>query len=297
MSETAIEVHGLRKRYGDDEALSGVDLTVPRGEIIALLGPNGAGKSTLVEILEGFRHRDGGTARVLGEDPGTAGRHWRSRVGVVWQGETMVPRLPVSDVIRHFAGYYPRPLDPDSVVELVGLGEKTGAGTSSLSGGQRRRLDVALGIVGDPELLFLDEPTTGFDPRARRDFWSLVDDLAEGGTTIVLITHYLEEAEALADRVCVIARGEVRALGAPSELGGHSSAQATVSWTADGRRHRTRTEEPTRVVGELATLFSGEIPDLSVHRPTLEEVYLRLIGEDAPGDGHDGHHIEREVLA
>ncbi|NYH53787.1 MULTISPECIES: ABC transporter ATP-binding protein [Nocardiopsis] len=283
MSETAIEAVGLRKRYGDDEAVAGVDLAVPRGEVLCLLGPNGAGKSTTVEILGGFRLRDGGTARVLGEDPGTAGRRWRSRLGVVWQGEALVPRLTVRAVVRHFAGYYPQPRDPDAVVEMVGLGERARARVTSLSGGQRRRLDVALGIVGRPELLFLDEPTTGFDPRARRDFWSLVGGLARGGTTVVLTTHHLEEAEALADRVCVIARGRVRALGSPSTLGGRASARATVGWTADGRRREVRTDEPTRLVGELTTLFSGEIPELSVHRPTLEEVYLDLIG-----DGHGG---------
>ncbi|WP_150244958.1 ABC transporter ATP-binding protein [Nocardiopsis quinghaiensis] len=280
MSETAIEVRGLRKKYGDDEAVAGVDLTVRRGEVFSFLGPNGAGKSTTVEILAGFRRRDGGTARVLDQDPGTAGRRWRARIGVVWQRETLVPQLTVRAVVRHFAGYYPDPRDPDATVELVGLGEKAGARVTSLSGGQRRRLDVALGIVGGPELLFLDEPTTGFDPRARRDFWSLIGDLAEDGTTVVLTTHYLEEAEALADRVCVIARGRIRAEGAPATLGGRATARATVSWTDGGRRRETRTEEPTRLVGELATLFSGEVPGLSVHRPTLEEVYLDLIGDD-----------------
>ncbi|MFD6952015.1 ABC transporter [Nocardiopsis sp. TSRI0078] len=303
MSETAIEVAGLRKRYGDDEAVAGVDLTVARGEVLSLLGPNGAGKATTVEILEGFRHRDGGTVRVLGEDPGTAGRRWRSRIGVVWQCEALTPRLTVRAVVRHFAGYYPRPRDPDAVVGMVGLGERAGARVASLSGGQRRRLDVALGIVGRPELLFLDEPTTGFDPRARRDFWSLVGGLARGGATVVLTTHHLEEAEALADRVCVLARGRVRALGTPSTLGGRASARATVGWSADGRRREVRTDEPTRLVGELATLFSGEVPELSVHRPTLEEVYLDLIGEagrergggpglpDAPGGRRAGTEV------
>ncbi|WP_017570771.1 ABC transporter ATP-binding protein [Nocardiopsis halotolerans] len=285
MSETAIEVHDLRKRYGGNEAVAGIDLSVPRGEVFALLGPNGAGKSTTVEILEGFRRRDDGTVRVLGADPGTAGRRWRSRVGVVWQGETMLPQLTVREVVRHFAGYHPLPHDPDTVIDLVGLGGRARARVTSLSGGQRRRLDVALGIVGGPELLFLDEPTTGFDPRARRDFWEMVGGLSRGGTTIVLTTHYLEEAEALADRVCVIARGRVRAQGSPSTLGGRASARATVSWTDGGERRETRTDEPTRVVGELATLFSGEVPELSVHRPTLEEVYLDLISDEGDGGG------------
>ncbi|GHC94221.1 ABC transporter [Nocardiopsis terrae] len=277
MSETVIEAEGLKKKYGDTEAVAGIDLSIARGEIFSFLGPNGAGKSTTVEILEGFRNRDGGSARVLGEDPGRAGREWRSRVGIVWQQETMVPKLAVRDVVRHFAGYYPLPHDPDAVIELVGLGHKAEDLAESLSGGQRRRLDVALGIVGQPELLFLDEPTTGFDPRARREFWGLIRDLAARGTTIVLTTHYLEEAEELADRVCVIARGRVRAVDTPAALGGRASAQATVGWLEDGERREVLTDEPTRVVSELAGRFTGEVPELSVHRPTLEEIYLGMV--------------------
>ncbi|MFD3684965.1 ABC transporter ATP-binding protein [Nocardiopsis sp. NPDC058631] len=288
MNDTAIEVRGLTKRYGEDRAVAGIDLTVHRSEVFSFLGPNGAGKSTAVEILEGFRRRDGGTALVLGEDPGTAGRGWRARLGIVWQRETLVPALPVRDLVRHFAGYYPESHDSDEVVERVGLSEKARAMPASLSGGQRRRLDVALGIVGRPELLFLDEPTTGFDPRARRDFWSLIRELADGGTTIVLTTHYLEEAEELADRVCVIARGRVRALGRPATLGGRASARATVGWTVEGRRREAVTDEPARVVGELAALFGGEVPELSVHRPTLEETYLELIRDDDGADTAEG---------
>ncbi len=280
MSEAVIEVSDLRKKYGDVEAVAGIDLSIERGEIFSFLGPNGAGKSTAVEILEGFRHRDGGTARVLGEDPGKAGREWRSRVGIVWQKETMVPKLPVRDVVRHFAGYYPLAQDPDEVIERVGLAPKAKNLAESLSGGQRRRLDVALGIVGQPELLFLDEPTTGFDPKARREFWSLIRDLADGGTTVVLTTHYLEEAEALADRVCVIARGRIRAVDTPAALDGRASAEATVAWLEDGQRRETRTNEPTRAVSELAERFAGEVPELSVHRPTLEETYLGMIQDD-----------------
>ncbi|RKS10551.1 ABC-2 type transport system ATP-binding protein [Nocardiopsis sp. Huas11] len=289
MSDTAIEAVGLHKSYGATKAVAGIDLSVPRGEVFALLGPNGAGKSTAVEILEGFRRRDRGTVRVLGEDPGTAGRSWRARVGIVWQRETLVPQLSVRAVVRHFAGYYPAPEDPDEVIARVGLAEKAGARAESLSGGQQRRLDVALGIVGRPELLFLDEPTTGFDPRARRDFWDLVRGLADGGTTIVLTTHYLEEAEALADRVCVLAGGRVRALDTPSALGGRASARATVGWWQEGRRRTVETHEPTRVVGELMSAFGGEVPELTVRRPTLEEVYLGLIGSDAAAspDGMD----------
>ncbi|MGW8434268.1 ABC transporter ATP-binding protein [Nocardiopsis sp. NPDC055879] len=280
MSDTVIEVTDLCKRYGDTEAVAGVDLDIERGEIFALLGPNGAGKSTTVEILEGFRGRDGGEVRVLGEDPGLAGRAWRSRVGVVWQKETLVPKLPVRDVVRHFAAYYPLADDPDEVIERVGLAHKSRELAESLSGGQLRRLDVALGIVGRPELLFLDEPTTGFDPRARREFWGLIRALAAGGTTIVLTTHYLEEAEALADRVCVMARGRVRAIDTPAALDGRASRQATVHWREEGERREVRTDEPTRVVAGLAGRFVGEIPELSVRRPTLEEVYLGMIKDD-----------------
>ncbi|WP_017580880.1 ABC transporter ATP-binding protein [Nocardiopsis valliformis] len=280
MSDTVIEVNGLRKKYGDTEAVAGIDLSIRRGEIFSFLGPNGAGKTTAVEILEGFRHRDGGSARVLGEDPGKAGRAWRSRVGIVWQKETQVPKLPVRDVVRHFAGYYPLAHDPDEVVERVGLAPKAKELAESLSGGQRRRLDVALGMIGRPELLFLDEPTTGFDPKARREFWGLIRDLADGGTTVVLTTHYLEEAEELADRVCVIARGRIRAVDAPAALDGRASAQATVGWLEDGRRREIRTDEPTRTVSELAARFVGEVPELSVHRPTLEETYLGMIQDD-----------------
>ena len=284
MNDTAIEVTDLRKSYGDTHAVAGIDLRVPRGEIFSFLGPNGAGKSTTVEIIEGFRHRDSGTARVLGRDPGKAGRDWRARIGVVQQKETLTAKIPVRALVRHFASFYPSPADPDEVVDRVGLSEKAGVLPEVLSGGQRRRLDVALGIVGRPELLFLDEPTTGFDPRARRDFWELVRDLADGGTTIVLTTHYLEEAEALADRVCVVARGRIRALDTPSALGGRASARAMVSWRESGRCREVATDEPTRVVGETAARFGGEVPELTVHRPTLEEIYLGLIEDGTEDD-------------
>ncbi|WP_306366026.1 ABC transporter ATP-binding protein [Nocardiopsis sp. CC223A] len=292
MSTTVIEAAGLLKKYGDHTAVAGVDLSVPRGEVFSVLGPNGAGKSTTVEILEGFRRRDGGTVRVLGADPQGAGRAWRARIGIVWQQETLLPKVPVREVLRHFAGHYPAPHGVDTILELVGLTEQARALPESLSGGRRRRLDVALGIIGGPELLFLDEPTTGFDPKARRDFWGLIRNLAEQGTTILLTTHYLEEAEALADRVCVLARGRVRALGAPDTLGGRATAQATVSWSQDGVRREVRTGEPTRVVADLAAGFTGEIPELRVHRPTLEEVYLGLI-EDTGGTEDAGSGGER----
>src|SRR2546421_320005 len=217
-SVTTIRAQGLRKRYGTRYAVDGVDLSVQPGEVFALLGPNGAGKTTTVEILAGHRRRDGGEVAVLGVDPGTAGRGWRARIGLVLQEASDLADLTVMESVRHFAGYYPRPRDPEALVELVGLTSKASSKVNALSGGQRRRLDVALGIVGTPELLFLDEPTTGFDPQARRQFWTLVGTLAAEGTTILLTTHYLEEAEALADRVAVSADGRIGAADTPDGL-------------------------------------------------------------------------------
>lgn len=280
MTENAVEVRGLRKQYGEVTAVDGLDLTIRRGEVFGLLGPNGAGKSTTVEILQGHRARDGGEVLVLGADPATAGRAWRSRVGIVWQDESAPAELTVRETVEHFARYYPAPRDPAEVIALVGLEDKRGHRIKSLSGGQRRRLDVALGVIGDPELLLLDEPTTGFDPAARRQFWDLIRLLSDAGTTIVLTTHYLEEAEALADRLAVIARGKVVAEGEPAALRARLGTGATVEWTdRDGSPRSTSTETPTRTVAELAARFDGEVPDLRVTRPTLEDVYLRLTGQ------------------
>lgn len=277
----AVDVRGLRKRYGDVTAVDGIDLAIRGGEVFGLLGPNGAGKSTTVEILQGNRSRDGGTVSVLGADPDSAGRAWRSRVGIVWQDESAPAELTVRETVRHFARYYPKPRDPERVIELVGLAEKANARIKSLSGGQRRRLDVALGVIGDPELLLLDEPTTGFDPAARRRFWELIRMLADEGTTILLTTHYLEEAEALAQRLAVIADGRVVAEGEPDELRRRFGTEATVEWTEhDGSPRSERTETPTRTVAELAHRFDGEIPGLRIGRPTLEDVYLRLTGQE-----------------
>jgi ABC-2 type transport system ATP-binding protein len=278
----AIQVTGLHKAYDGNPAVAGVDLTVARGEVFALLGPNGAGKTTTVEILEGYRRRDSGEVSVLGTDPAHAGSAWRSRVGIVLQGTGEFDELTVGEVVRLFAGYYSDPEDPASVIERVGLAAKAHARTHSLSGGQKRRLDVALGIVGRPELLFLDEPTTGFDPEARREFWSLIRDLAAAGTTILLTTHYLEEAEALADRVGVIAAGRMVAVAPPAELGDRAQAPATVAWQdADGPRS-AQTATPTAFVRQLISKFNGaEIPGLTVTRPTLEDVYLQMIDEAA----------------
>ncbi|MFI7520886.1 ABC transporter ATP-binding protein [Micromonospora globbae] len=277
--ELAISVRGLRKAYGDNVAVAGVDLDVRRGEVFALLGPNGAGKTTTVEILEGYRRRDAGEVRVLGSDPASPAPDWRSRVGIVLQGTGEFDELTVAEVVRHFAGFYPDADDPEKVIERVGLGDKRRARTHSLSGGQKRRLDVALGIIGRPELLFLDEPTTGFDPEARRDFWELIRDLAAAGTMILLTTHYLDEAEALADRVGVIAGGQVVEVAAPDQLGNRQAALATVSWrTPEGALESAQSATPTALVAELAARFGGEVPGLTVTRPTLEDVYLTMIG-------------------
>ncbi|MDW5323419.1 ABC transporter ATP-binding protein [Plantactinospora sp. KLBMP9567] len=277
--QLAISVRGLRKTYGGTVAVDGVDLAVSRGEVFALLGPNGAGKTTTVEILEGYRRRDAGEVSVLGVDPDRADGQWRSRVGIVLQGTGEFDDLTVAEVVHHFAGFYPDPDDPDKVIERVGLAGKATARTHTLSGGQKRRLDVALGIVGRPELLFLDEPTTGFDPEARREFWELIRDLAAAGTTIVLTTHYLDEAEALADRVAVITGGRLVEVAAPARLGNRADALATVSWrTPEGAVERAESATPTALVAELAARFGGEVPGLTVTRPTLEDVYLRMIG-------------------
>jgi ABC-2 type transport system ATP-binding protein len=279
--DDAIRVRGLRKAYKGQPAVDGIDLTVRQGEVFALLGPNGAGKTTTVEILEGYRDRDDGEVDVLGADPQHAGRPWRSRIGLVLQTANDFGELTAGEVVRHFAPFYPDPLDPGDVLDRVGLTEKVNARTKTLSGGQRRRLDVALGIVGRPELLFLDEPTTGFDPAARREFWQLIRDLAHGGTTILLTTHYLDEAEALADRVAVIAAGQIIDVATPAALGGRDTSAAIVSWTGASGRESVRTKAPTETVQELAAQFGGEIPDLTVVRPSLEDTYLAMIGESA----------------
>ncbi|MEV0421189.1 ABC transporter ATP-binding protein [Streptosporangium canum] len=274
---TAVTVRGLTKRYGDVQAVGGIDLDIHAGEVFAILGPNGAGKSTTVEIMEGYRTRDAGEVSVLGADPGRPTREWRSRIGVVLQTSNDVAEVTVRETVRHFAGYYPNPKDPDEVIEQVGLSDKAGKRIRQLSGGQRRRVDVALGMIGGPELLFLDEPTTGFDPEARRQFWDLIQGLAHQGTTIVLTTHYLDEAEALADRVAVVAGGLIVAEGEPKTLGGRATAKARVSWSDEGEHHTLETDTPTRTVLELTHRFDGEVPELTVTRPSLEDVYLQLI--------------------
>jgi ABC-2 type transport system ATP-binding protein len=277
-----IEVQGLHKSYADTKAVDGIDLTISKGEIFALLGPNGAGKTTTVEILEGFRKADSGSISVLGFDPsqrGVQARIWRNRIGIVLQSNSDTGDLTVHETLSHFAKYYSAPRDVEEVINSVGLDEKRNALIRTLSGGQRRRLDVGLGIIGSPELLFLDEPTTGFDPEARRAFWALIESLRKGGTTIVLTTHDLDEAEALADRVAVIARGKILEVSTPAQLGGRASAKARVQWKSDGVIQEELSDNPTDVVRRLATQFPGEIPELQVLRPSLEDIYLSMIGE------------------
>jgi ABC-2 type transport system ATP-binding protein len=277
----AIAVRGLRKVYGDFSAVDGIDFSVAEGECFGILGPNGAGKTTTVEILEGYRKRTAGEVSVLGIDPALADAAWRARVGMVLQLSRPTEELTVAETVSHFAMFYDNPRSAADVIALVGLDEKANVRAGKLSGGQQRRLDVALGIIGRPQLLFLDEPTTGFDPEARRQFWALIEDLKREGTTIVLTTHYLDEAEALADRVAVIAAGKLRALDAPSQLGGRATASSVLQWTEDGEAKILRTDTPTQAIGELSARFGGEVPGLTLARPSLEDIYLDLIGTPA----------------
>ncbi len=279
-TSSAIEVQGLLKSYSNHVAVAGIDLEVKRGEIFALLGPNGAGKTTTVEILEGYRSRDGGSVSVLGVDPAnTDVRAWRNRIGIVLQSTKDAADLTVEEAVSHFAGYYSNPRNVDEVITAVGLDEKRKAKGEQLSGGQRRRLDVALGILGNPELLFLDEPTTGFDPEARRAFWELIRQLKNDGTTILITTHYLDEAEALADRLAVMTDGKILEVSTPTLLGGRARAKARVSWSENGKSNLELTDSPTQFVNQLSARIGGEIQDLSVSRPNLEDIYLEMIGE------------------
>ena len=281
MSTSAISIKGLTKKYDDKYAVAGIDLEVAYGEIFAILGPNGAGKTTTVEILEGYRFRDSGEVAVLGEDPQALGDKtysWRERIGIVLQSSADAGDLSVRETVHHFAKYYSRAKDPDSVIALTGLSEKADDKIRNLSGGQRRRLDVALGIIGSPELLFLDEPTTGFDPEARRAFWELIRTLRDEGTTILLTTHYLDEAEALADRVAVIADGKIIEISPPETLGGRHLAQARITWVEGGKQHERFTSTPTSDVATISTRMGGEVPELQVIRPSLEDIYLQMIG-------------------
>jgi len=274
-------VRDLRKDYGPVEAVRGVSFDVERGEVFGLLGPNGAGKTTTVEILEGYRDRSAGEVRVLGHDPAERDRELQQRVGIVLQSCGIYPRVTVREAVEHFSKAYERPRDADETIELVGLGEKADARTKDLSGGQRRRLDLALALVGDPELVFLDEPTTGFDPAARRTAWGVVRALKELGKTVLLTTHYLDEAQELSDRVAIVKEGRIVAEGPPDQLGPGAS-RYRVSYLSDGRRVEHQTDDPTELLHRLTrdAIARGErLEGLEVTRPTLEEIYLELTAE------------------
>jgi ABC-2 type transport system ATP-binding protein len=278
---SAVRVRGLRKSYGDNEALRGIDFDIEAGEVFGLLGPNGAGKTTTVEILEGYRTHDGGEVEVLGVDPQRAASAWRERIGVMLQSSSLYPNLTVLESLRIFAGYYTRPRDAEEVAALVGLEEKRDARVRTLSGGQKRRLDLGLALVGDPELIFLDEPTTGFDPGARRTAWETIRNLRALGKTVLLTTHYLDEAEQLADRVAVLRAGVIVREGRPSDLTG-GAVETEIRYRRDGEDVVERTSDPTRRLNELtaeALARGEELEGLEVRRPTLEDVYLELTAE------------------
>jgi ABC-2 type transport system ATP-binding protein len=304
VSEPVISVRGLRKSYDGFEAVRGIDLEIGAGEIFAFIGPNGAGKTTTVEILEGYRTRSAGEVSVLGIDPQQADRAWRNRVGFVLQESRLVPELTPREAVEQYAGYYTSPRDIEETVNLVGLGEKANARTSTLSGGQQRRLDVALALIGDPELLFLDEPTTGFDPSARRQAWDVIGGLRDLGKTVFLTTHYMDEAQALADRVAIISAGAIVAMGSPEDVGGDREARTEISFRLPAGLHppdlpdlvratarvdagavSLTVEDPVPLLRDL-TVWASErgvgLPDLQVRRPSLEDVYLDLTRQ---GDG------------
>ena len=291
-ADAAIRIRGLRKTYGRLAAVAGIDLDIARGETFALLGPNGAGKSTTVEILEGYRLRTAGEVSVLGIDPAHGGLDWKARLGIVLQSATEPGTATVREQLTHFAGFYPDPRDVDEVIAAVGLEEKARMRVSKLSGGQRRRVDVALGLIGRPELLFLDEPTTGFDPEARREFWQLIRSLKAEGTTILLTTHYLDEAAQLGDRAGVILGGRLVDVGRIGELGGAEARVPIVRWRdAGGTLHEERTERPAEFVAALVA-ERGEPVGLEVIRPGLEDIYLQLV-HSAGAEAHD----DEEALA
>ncbi len=304
MTDAAIEVRGLRKSYGEVEAVRGIDLTVASGQVFALLGPNGAGKTTTVEILEGYRARDAGDIAVLGEDPEKGSRSLRSRIGIVLQKTGVEPFLTVAETIEMYRGYYPHPRPLDEVIDVIGLTTKRDSRIGKLSGGQQRRLDVGVALAGDPDLLFLDEPTTGFDPSARRNAWGLVRNLAELGKTVFLTTHYMDEAQELANQVAIIAGGRIVAEGPPSQLGGRDTAATRIEFSVSdpsklpaalrrgasvlGSRVTLTAKEPRRALHDLtgwALSSKIALDDLQVSRPTLEDVYLEITGGEAGAEG------------
>jgi ABC-2 type transport system ATP-binding protein len=301
LSDPVISVRGLRKSYGEFEAVRGLDLEIERGEIFAFLGPNGAGKTTTVEILEGYRERSAGEVTVFGEDPAHAGREWRERIGVVLQSSRMPPQLTVRETLEQYAGYYAAPRSVEETIEHVGLTEKADERVGRLSGGQQRRLDVGVSLVGDPELLFLDEPTTGFDPAARRQAWGVIESLRELGKTVFLTTHYMDEAQSLAGRAAIVAHGQIVAEGRPDELGEREGNAARISFqlppgiafeelpgaaasaTRSNGTVEIKTDSPLPLLGELASWARGrgvDLPGLEVRRPSLEDVYLALTEGD-----------------
>jgi ABC-2 type transport system ATP-binding protein len=304
MAELAVEIKGLEKSYGEFEAVRGVDLAIPEGQIFAILGPNGAGKTTTIEILEGYRRRSGGEVSVLGVDPAQPTRAWRERIGIVLQESQPAGLLTVRETLSMFAGYYSAPRSVDETIELVGLGEKADVRAGRLSGGQKRRLDVALALIGDPDLIFLDEPTTGFDPEARREAWKMISSMRSFGKTIVLTTHYMDEAQALADEIAVFAAGRIVAQGTPAEIGGREQLPSRISFQLPERVAESdlppllrggqlrggqlvlETSDPTRSVHELtawAIELGIRLDDLTVTRPSLEDIYLELTRETAEG--------------
>jgi ABC-2 type transport system ATP-binding protein len=279
LAEPVISISGLRMSYGETEAVRGIDLEVNRGEVFAFLGPNGAGKTTTVEILEGYRRRSGGEVTVLGEDPERAGRQWRERIGIVLQSGRLDPYLTVRESLQLYAGYFNAPRPVEEVISLIGLEGKADERASRLSGGQQRRLDVGMALVGDPELLFLDEPTTGFDPSARRHAWDVIAGLRDLGKTVFLTTHYMDEAQRLADRVTIISAGRVVARGTPADLGEREKGATTIRYRSDGREITVETTTPVRTLHELtgeALARGEELEGLEVTRPSLEDVYLEL---------------------
>ncbi|MDR7183216.1 MULTISPECIES: ABC transporter ATP-binding protein [Microbacterium] len=293
MQTQAVRVRNLRKTYGDRAVVDGVSFEIERGETFALLGPNGAGKSTTVEILEGYRRRTGGDVEVLGVDPATGGLDLKARLGIVLQSTGQSGLVTVREQLRQFAGFYPDPRDVDEVIAAVGLESQAKTRISKLSGGQQRRVDVALGIIGRPELLFLDEPTTGFDPHARREFWELIRRLQAEGTTIVLTTHYLDEAAQLADRVAVIADGRLRAIGPVAGFGGEAARVPIVRWVEDGMLRHERSEDPFAFATALAARLGAAPAELEIVRPSLEDVYLEMVG-DTTADAAAGAAVEKK---